>query len=180
MCEPATIATLVITAVSAVASYSQAQKQAEKQEQAVRDGYTVQMEGVTQQYEQNADRASSEMSQRAREARIESARLHVLGAESGLNGNTQDRIYRESDFNLGSDIASIEGNRRRIDEQTEQEAKGIAAGAASKINTLPRPSIIGTGLQIAGGFAGAYADEEKMKRQESIYKTRAGVSNEIS
>jgi hypothetical protein len=105
------------------------------------------------------------MSVRAREAMIEQARLRVIGGESGLSGGSNDRIENESQFNLGTDIASLESNRRNALNQLYQEGKSLQAGNEAQIRQVRRPSLIGTGLQIAGVATNAAANYKAAKNK---------------
>lgn len=157
MCDPVTlsVASLAIGVASAGASFMQQSQQASAAEKSARENYAQQTEAIKLQYDQTNKQATDEMSVRAREAMIETARLRVLGGESGLSGGSNDRLVAESQFNLGTDIASIESNRRNSLNQLHQEGKSIRAGNQSNINTIKRPSLIGTGLQIAGAAVDA-------------------------
>jgi hypothetical protein len=143
-------ASLLVGVASSVGGFMQQGQQAKANRKALQSDYTQQMDTLQQQYKQTNQQATDEMSQRAREAMIEKAKLRVAGGESGLFGGSNDRIVNESSFNEGTDIASIESNRQNSLRQIEQEGKGIRAGSVSQISRIQRPSLIGTGLQIAG------------------------------
>ena len=130
MCEPATIAmaSLAIGAASAGMSYMQQSQQAKAQRRAVKDNYAQQMQTLQLQYDQTNKQATDEMSIRAREAMIESARLRAISGESGLAGNSNDRIQNESMFNLGTDMASIEANRQSSLKQIYQHGQQYGRG----------------------------------------------------
>lgn len=167
MCEPISLTALGITAgelaaaslavgvLSAGASFAQQADQASKTDKAAKENYAQQSEALKVQYEQTQKQATDDMSERAREAMIERARLRVIGGESGLSGGSNDRIENESQFNLGTDIASIESNRQNSMRQLKEEGKSLRAGSQSQINQIKRPSLIGTGLQIAGSAVDA-------------------------
>ena len=152
MCDPVTIgvASLAISTATAGIGFMQQSQQASVRDKAIKANYSQQMDTFKVQQAQVNKQATDEMSVRAREAMIETARLRVLGGESGLAGGSNDRIENESQFNLGTDIASIESNRRNSLNQLHQEGKAIRASGQGQINTIKRPSLIGTGLQIAG------------------------------
>lgn len=170
MCEPATITALATTAVSAataaapyiatasaIAGYVQTSQSAHAQEDAIRQGYQTQMEQTQLQQTQQNQQATDKMSERALEAHREMSRLSVIAGESGTMGGTNDRVIRESAFNAGQDMATIEANRAAGIKQTQTEAEGLRARATSNLNSIKQPSLIGTGLQIAGAFADAGA-----------------------
>jgi hypothetical protein len=153
MCEPMTLAVagMAIATASAGASYMQQQQMANKQEAAVNANYAQQMESYKEQQVEVNKQAVDEMGVRQRQAMIESSRIKASSGESGLAGISTERTINESDFNLGTDITSIEGNRMSSQKQLYSNAKGIRAGSQTQMAQIQRPSLIGTGLQIAGG-----------------------------
>lgn len=154
MCDPATIM-LAVSAASAVASYAQQQDAARKQEHAAEDNYRAQQEQLAQQQKQVNEGAAQQESERARAMLIEQGRLRVASGEAGVYGNSVDRSMNESVFNAGTDITSIENNRRNGILQSGAEGNALRARAQGIINTSQRPSLIGTGLQIAGAYYGS-------------------------
>lgn len=152
MCDPISIgvASLAIGTATAGMSFMQQSSQAQMERRAVQDNHTQRMQALELQYDQTNKQSIDEMSVRAREAMIESARLRAFSGESGLGGTSNDRIENESAFNLGTDISSIESNRQSTLRQLFQEGREDRAHSTSKINAIKRPSLIGTGLQIAG------------------------------
>ncbi|SET61179.1 hypothetical protein SAMN05216412_11031 [Nitrosospira multiformis] len=167
MCDPISIgvASLAIGTASAGMGFMQQSSQAKMQRKAVQEDYTQQMQALNLQYDQTNKQAIDEMSARAREAMIESARLRAFSGESGLAGISNERIKNESAFNLGTDISSIESNRQASLRQLHQEGKGVRAQTTSKINEVVknRPSLIGTGLQIAGVAANTASNYQAAK-----------------
>lgn len=157
MCDPITLAgmSLAVGVASSVAGFVQQSSQVNKRDKAIKTDYAQQTEALKLQYDQTQKQATDEMSERAREAMIERARLRVIGGESGLTGGSNDRIENESQFNLGTDIASIESNRQNSMRQLGEEGKQLRAGSQTQINQVKRPSLIGTGLQIAGSAVDA-------------------------
>ena len=53
-------------------------------------------------------------------------------------------------FNQSTDIASIQSNRAANINQTQQEGVGGQAQVQSNLNRILQPSLVSTGLQIAG------------------------------
>lgn len=160
MCEPTTM--LVLSVAQSALGYIQQSQSAKAQTRALTEENDRQMEATQLQYDQNNKQALDKMSARGREAAIEAARLRVIAGESGIAGGSNDRVLNESAFNYGSDIASIESNRKATNAQLYEEAKSGRARTVSKINAIDRPSLIGTGLQIAG--AGVQYDSAKKKQ----------------
>lgn len=167
MCEPISImtaASLAIGVGSAVSGFVQQGQQAKAADKSAQENYAQQSEALKRQYDQTNKQATDEMSARAREAQIETARLRVLGGESGLSGGSNDRIENESQFNKGTDIAALESNRRNSLTQLYQEGRAIRGDQQARINSIKRPSLIGTGLQIAGAATDAAATHKALSK----------------
>lgn len=158
---------------SAVASYAQAQQAAKKQGNALVSAAVIRNEAAAEQYRQIDAQAADNMSARAREAMIEQAHLRVVSGETGLAGVSADRLATESAFNRGTDIASIASNRTNALNQAYLEARGAASSGQSKANSITQPSLLGTGLQIAGAGASYGAETERLKRISTPNQVRA-------
>jgi hypothetical protein len=151
MCNPAALIGMQVA--GSVMQYQGQKSQATAVQQANEQNYATQMEAVPEQYRQNDAQAANDMAERARQALIERGRLSVLGGESGLSGVSTQRLLHESAFTEGTDISTIDQNRVNTNNQIYAEAKGARATTQSRIASINRPSLIGTGLQIAGDFA---------------------------
>jgi hypothetical protein len=164
MCEAATILAIASTVATTAATASSARAQTK----AIEQGYAQQMETVQEQYKQIDAQASQQMTERAREAMKERARLRVIAGEFGIGGGvSEDRIMNESRFNEGTDMATIEANRMSNLKQTELEAKGMRAGSVRQLSQVKQPSLIGSGLQIAGIYADHKIKTDKLQKVTS-------------
>lgn len=158
MCEPTTI----LAIGSAVVGHMAQQQQAKAEDKATRNAYAQEQMQSAEKYKQENDQINQQMSQRSREALAERGRLNAAYGEGGLVGGSLDRILNENEFNLGQDISTMEGNRSNLTAQTRMQNEGSRATAQSRFNSTQRPSIIGTGLQIAGSLAGDKKVQKKM------------------
>lgn len=167
MCEPVTIGTMAltageslmvgVTAASAAMTYVGQQAQADAIGNSQRASYEAQMSQLQLQREQINEQATDQMSARAMAAQAAQAKLRASAGESGVSGISVDRADREIAFNSSQDIATIDKNRRAQIAQTAVNGQAIQAQTQSALNSAPHPSLIGTGLQIAGGFANVAA-----------------------
>lgn len=146
MCDLVT----AITVGSAVMGYATQAKQAKAETAALQTAAVADAAQTAIQQGQINDRATQDMSDRAREAMIERGRLRTAAADSGLGGLSDDRLESASYFAEGTDIARIEGNRGRAMEQAGAAATGRQAAISSRMAAVKQPSLIGAGLQIAG------------------------------
>lgn len=152
MCEPVSI----IMAVTAVVGLIQAEKMADKQEQAVAREQAAEAAATAVQQTQINQQASIKMSDRAREAMIERGRLRAAAAESGVTGLSNDKLESASFFAEGTDISRIEGNRARAIVQSEHAHGSRNAANQSKMDSIKQPSYLGAGLQIANAGMTGY------------------------
>lgn len=160
MCYPALIG-LAISAVSAGVSYSEGNKSAKRQEQAMQSSAEMENIQTSQLYEQQNQAAMDESSQRHIEWLRELGRMKTAGAETGLMGATENRLERESEATAQRDIATIEANRLKSGQQAGSQAVAGNRRIKADMAGIKRPSLVGTGLQIAGAGVSAYSDYKK-------------------
>lgn len=164
MCEPATmiaIGTAVMSNLPTIAAVGStvvgaiaADKQADAEDKATQIAYTNDQMQLNEQYKQQNDELNQQMSQRSREALAERGRLNAAFGEGGLVGNSMQRVLDQNEFNLGQDLATMEATRSNIKKQNQMQLQGAQATAQSRYNSTSRPSLLSTGLQIAGAASG--------------------------
>jgi hypothetical protein len=164
MCIPAAAAGLIISTVSAAVSYVQQDRTARQHTRAIYEADRANLDSSLEQERQVNSQATDQKSQRTREAMIERGRLRVIAAESGLEGGL-DRIERASMFNEGYDIASIESNRMNAVAQVRAERAAGRTLTGIRLASVQRPSLVGTGLQVAGAVAEYGAAQERTRRR---------------
>lgn len=159
MCEPTTLTALAafaaeaapyVAVAGAVAGYAQAQNQAEKQEAGIRQGYAANLNQLQVQQTQINQQATDKASAASLEALRETGRLRAIGGDAGALGSSFDRQTNEVEMNTGQNIAAIEANRVSAASQSSAEGAAAQARATLQLNSIKQPSLIGTGLQIAG------------------------------
>lgn len=156
MCEPATIAMLVIAVVGAVAGHQAQSRQAKAEDKATQAAYAQDQVDLAEQYRQQNDELNQQQTERTKAALFERGKLNAAYGESGLVGTSLDRILNQSDFNLGTDLSNLEANRSNLTKQTMNEGRGLQNTAQSRFNATTRPSKVETGLKIAGAGVNAY------------------------
>lgn len=152
MCEPTVL--LGLSIVSTLATLADTAQQANANEDAINADANNQAKAIEEQQTQITKKATDEMQERSQQAAIERGRLRAIQAESGLIGNSQDRIIGESYFNESTDIASIEANRKAEIQQSNTQLQGVATRTQSNLNSIKQPSYLGAGLQIGTAVAG--------------------------
>lgn len=106
--------------------------------------------GIAGRVMQENQATTDQMVKRSRDAMREVGSLNAIFADSGLEGNSHDRIIAEAEGAADHDAATLARNRDLRIEQGNAEIAANRANAQTRINSAPRPSIVETGLQIAG------------------------------
>lgn len=174
MCEPATLTAMTaaitsaattaapyLAATSAVLGYAQQSEAASAQADAIKKNMEFQQNQLQLQRTQNDQQASEKMSAVALEALKQTGHLRAMQGDSLMVGNSTDRIENEMNMNAGSDMATLEANRLSADNQVTTEAMAAKMRADNQMSSIKMPSLIGTGLQIAGGFVDKKARDIK-------------------
>lgn len=162
------MASMAASAAGAVASYVGQKQAANRQSDAAQAAYDAQVTDTKNQMTQQNQAAAEQMSERARQAMIETGHLQALAADSGTNGGgSNDRVTNEANFNAGQDIAAMQANASSQQRQAVSALRGDYAQAASRTASIQQPSLIGTGLQIAGGALNSYTNLQRTKYQAS-------------
>lgn len=148
-------ATFAIQAVSAVSSYVGGQNQADAANNAAWNNYYANKAILDQQAKEITQSANNQETERSIQAQIERAKMRTLAGESGLAGNLVDRWMQDSSMQESKDISSIETNKSNQLKQNLNQQQGIYARAQGQSNEAysKAPSMLGTGLQIAGAGA---------------------------
>lgn len=154
MCSP----TLAISAASAAFGFVSQQQAANRQEAALRQSQRLAYEDMTERQEQIRDRAAARSVDIAREAMQRQARIRVAAGEAGLAGLVVQNLLQDDYAQTGMAVGRNSLNARNALEQSEREIAGLNARYNSRVNAIDRPSIISTGLQIAGDTANEFAE----------------------
>ena len=93
---------------------------------------------------------TDQMVARSRDAVREVGTLEAIFADSGLSGNSQERVLADAERAASEDITTLGRNRYLRIEQGHAELAASRAAAQSRTNSTPRPSLIGAGLNAAG------------------------------
>ena len=149
MCIPIDPMTLITIASSVVGFIGDSQAAADQEQQVLEQQRIYNQQLVAQQGELNED-AAQQTSEATLEARKKRAALRVAAGESGLTGNFIEALEGGVQADLGTARARIEKQRQRNQKQIEREKGGVKSRTQGALNSVERPSIVGTGLQIAG------------------------------
>lgn len=137
---------------------SSAKKQRAAMRQAAYKNFMFERDALTDQAREVNVKATEEMSERAREAMFKRSRLAVVAAESGIDGNSQDRLERQAFFDEGFDITRVDVDRQRAQSQIARERKASELRLESALAGIPMNSGLAGGLQIVGSIMKTWAD----------------------
>lgn len=165
MCEPTTLLAIstAISVASTAMSYIGQKQQAKNQERAATTAYNNDRAQLEEQRRQEGVSAREEMSQRGKDAMQARATLRAASADGGIGGNVVDRIMTGNEAAAGQDIAMMKENGRNTARQSGHQGIAMQSQAQSRLNAIERPSLLGTGLQIAGTVVGAKQQYNKIK-----------------
>lgn len=152
MCDP-----LLIAVASAGATYIGGQQQARNASISANNAAQLQYQQINEKQGQINDQSAVDQSERNKQGLLERAKMFSIAGESGALGISSDRILGDSFMQEGTDMASLEKNRQNSIKQTGWEGKQAEgqANAASAKAYGAAPTLIGTGLQIAGATVAA-------------------------
>jgi multidrug resistance efflux pump len=158
MCDAVSIAMGTLSVVKSFTDYQASNEAADAQGRAARDQYESNMAALKEQQTQINQDASDKQSIRALEAMKERGRLNATSGEMGVTGNSVDKALQESLFNEGTDISTIEANRKNGVTQNTRSMSAAGVQYQSNVNQAEagRTSALTAGLQIGTGVVGAY------------------------
>jgi len=159
MCDVMT----ALSVASAVSSFAGGQSAARAQSDAAEDNLNAQYAQTAEKQKQINEQAALEIHEREKQGMIDRGESRTIAGESNALGFGSDRLLADSFMQQGTDIVSIENNRKNQIKQTNTENKSYKAGAQSTANTAysNAPGLLGTGLQIGGDI---YAYNDKVNK----------------
>ncbi len=113
---------------------------------------------------QESQAVSDQKSARVREGERQLGQINAMLGDAGYSGGTADRLKVEADNAVAADLATLSRNESLSSGQIQREQTASMARAQSIVNQTPRPSILGTGLQIAGAGLNAYGSYQANTR----------------
>lgn len=177
MCEPVTIgliASAAITAVQGVMQYKATEKANEQQSQAIQANVAANDSASQVQQNQINEQASQQMGARALAAMQERGKLRAVAADSGLGGNSQERLIAGTNIAENTDMATLEANRLANTSQSQRSKTSDVRQGNQQIAAMPQPSLLGVGLQIAGAATDAYTRTKTPANKASAQPFESG------
>lgn len=142
------MASLAISAASAAGSYYVGSKNADAQEAATKQADNLQQADYARQQQQQREAAAAQMNDHARQAAKDAALFDVVTGEYG-GGNSVSRAQSVSGIQTSENLATLSKNAGNTLAEGTLQANAAHMQSLAKLNTIQRPSILGTGLQLA-------------------------------
>lgn len=149
MCEAATIG-YAIAAVGAVYGAVQTERNADRQEEALKRQQKVQDEEIQMS-------ASVETQKRIAQARQERARVRAASAESGVAGISIGDLLADVDFQSGMDTSLIAQNMRNA-------RRASSTALRSNIAGITQADWVGAGLTVADNSVQGYSAYQNSRK----------------
>lgn len=164
----AVTAASIIAAATATVAYDQGQRQLYATSKSAYDNQVNQNKQLEEQRQQIAKQSANDMTERHKAAQLEEGKLRVITGESGALGLTSNRLLADSEFQKGTDIATIEANKISSLKQTDLTGLSNYNQNTSTINQAANraPTLLGTGLQIGASGAQIWAAHAPKKKDE--------------
>ena len=149
MCEPTTIIT-ALSVASSVSSFMGGQQQASNVADAESNNLQEFYKQTARKQTEINEQASVNTLERRKQGMIDRAEAVTAAGESGALGFTSDRLIADSFFQQGTDVSTMELNRKNQIIQTINENDAAYTSATGKTNQAysNAPGLIETGLQI--------------------------------
>ena len=150
----------VMTALAvggAVTSFMGGNSAADAQAKAAQANLESQYAQTAEKQKQINEQSALETHEREKQGMIDRGESRTIAGESGALGFSSDRLMADSFMQQGTDIMSIEQNRANQAKQSDANNDSYRAQAQSTTNTAYNnaPTVLETGLQIAGSVFGA-------------------------
>lgn len=177
MCDPTGgVATLALLTVASGAMQYQQQKQDSKfmRNQLEAEGQ-LNAEATNDQIGQIKNQATIDISERAKAALQERARLRVAAGEFGVGGVSPDISEKRSMFAEGTDISTIDSNHRAARKQAVLEGRGAQARTLTGIYQNRAPDALASALTIGANVAGIKAGQPTAPKKPTTSKYDDGL-----
>ena len=153
MCNPVAMVGLFVA--QAAFSYMGERKQAKNDESAVLQERNMALEDNAEVAYEIDDSAAAERSQLAIETLKKRGAMRVASGENMGMGLTTQLLMQDIEAQYGRETTAIDRDRSKRQRQNARQRESIVQGSQNQWNSIKRPSLVGTGLQLAGNIAGS-------------------------
>lgn len=172
-------AQLGLNAYGAVTRYREQGRRADEARSSIDAAEQANIGTLREQQAQREDQVQQQVSERARQAMIERARLRAIASSAGLEGPSAQDYQQVSQLNLATDVATAQSNLASSERQTARSIEATQARARSDRNRIVEPSLFSTGLELLGGLTNyARVDQKARVPDMGAWRIRKGSSYE--
>lgn len=167
------LASLAISGAQGIAQYQAANAQADAQEdynaqlqKNAEQAYVNDLAALQLQQRQDEKQAKQKIAQNQKQAIQARSRAKTAAGEAGVSGLSVDALLGDFERQEAEFKDSVRENLGNRNQQRHQEALAAGTRLQSRQNSVQpvsRPSLIGTGLQIAGSAVGTLSDYDRYK-----------------
>ena len=147
MCEPVTIATLMVASAAA---------QEVGKRQVAKKQFAANAAQRSAQNEEIANAASTKAGERVKQARAEQSRLLVAAGEAGVGGNSVAAVIGDAGAQADFDVANI--GQDAYFQDRASEARFLSANAS-----VDNPTAFSTGLNLVSAGISGYATGKSLE-----------------
>lgn len=171
---------MALTVASTAVSFVGQMRQANSQEDAIRTNEELMLGDLDAKSTEVDGSAGAEKSDIAIEALRKKGQTRVASGENLNMGITAMLLQQDVYTQAGRESTKVEVNRQRSQEQIERDKRGVRARSQGAVNSIDRPSVLGTGLQIAGQVAGGMANKSTKKKSDGSKAWTTGATQSSS
>ena len=156
MCDPMTMIASAISVASGAAGYMGQQQQAKAASDAANRAYAIDREAaIARQYEE-ASATAQRLLDNQRAAMRANATATVSAGEAGAYGNSVNRLLQSIGMQEGTVYAREMTNLANTNRSLEFQNRSAQIRRDNTIIQNPKPSLLGTALNIGGDIFNAY------------------------
>lgn len=177
MCDPVSMAT-ANQMRSALFIANETNKATNDYNQNLADNYTAGLTQMQTQRRQMGEQAQQQQSLIARKAQQEQARIAALALESGMTGNTEQRLHSTAAMATNDAQATTERNLNNALAQTQMQAEALRRQTMANFRqgvTWDGLNLQLQGIQLAGRAQNADLVMAQQAQAESTNKKRYGL-----
>lgn len=164
-------AMLAANTASSISRYRDGRRRADELRSSIEQSTEANVGTLREQQAQREAQAKEQLSERARQAMLERARLRAISASAGLSGPGLDDYEQVSQLSFGQDRGTIESNIASTQRQTGRAIDAAYARANDQRNRIVEPNLFSTGLELIGGLANYARNVPRDKKPQTQRNT---------
>jgi len=157
VCDPVSIIAGGLTVGSKIADHYGKKKAAKANKEAANADMRLQFSDVNARQVEETKAAAAQIAAGLKQKNDAQGTALAAAAGANVSGLSVDALLNTIEGDAASYTDSVRANLDMITDQLGRERRGILAGTAQRIQSVQAPSLLGTGLRIAGAGVDIYA-----------------------